>query len=222
VERTGGGSIDPGRDGPTPGDREPISLRDDALSLPARPTRALPDAGVETDKVATEIIRLSDHPGRVDSARALLREYILLPDGWEVLGPVPLELPDLFATEFGRFPGPAAPPTGEVLLATDGPAVVGLGEIVPMEGDSCEFKRVYMVAERQGLGIGKLLARALLDEARNLGYLHVVLDVLPSRQRARSLWTSVGFGEVDSYRAYPFLMVFMGRALSTLQDAPGW
>lgn len=171
--------------------------------------------------MVAEIVRLSDHPGRVEEVRSLLRKYILLPDGWEVLGPVPLELPGFFATEFDEFPSPAAPPSGEVLVATYRSAVVGLGEVVSVEGDTCEFKRVHVVAEHEGFGIGKLLARALLDEARHLGYLRVVLDVLPSRQRARGLWTSVGFEEIDSYRSYPFPMVFMGRALNDVRDAFG-
>jgi ribosomal protein S18 acetylase RimI-like enzyme len=149
----------------------------------------------------------------VEEVRALLREYILLPDGWEVLGPVPLELPEFFATEFDQFPSPAAPPSGEVLLATVGSAVVGLGEVVPVDGDTCEFRRVHVVADHEGVGIGKLLARTLLDEARNLGYVSVVLDVLPSRRRALALWTSVGFAEVDPYRSYPIPIVFMGRVL---------
>lgn len=144
----------------------------------------------------------------------MLREYILLPDGWEQLGPVPVELPDYFATEFDQFPGSAAPPTGEVLVATQGSIVVGLGEIVPMEADTCELKRVHVASEHQGSRIGTMLAQALLEEARGLGYLRVVLDVLPSRQRARALWTSAGFKEIEPYRSYPFPMVFMGRALS--------
>jgi GNAT superfamily N-acetyltransferase len=100
-----------------------------------------------------------------------------------------------------------------VLLAIYRSAVVGLGEVVPVDGATCEFKRVHVVAEHQGFGIGKLLARTLLDEAHDLGYVRVVLDVLPSRRRALALWRSVGFAEVDPYRSYPIPMVFMGRAL---------
>ena len=70
-----------------------------------------------------------------------------------------------------------------------------------------------MVAAHEGLGIGSLMARALLEEARTLGYQRVVLDVLPSRTRAGALWASVGFEVIDPYGSYPFPMVVMGRAL---------
>jgi ribosomal protein S18 acetylase RimI-like enzyme len=57
------------------------------------------------------------------------------------------------------------------------------------------------------------MARALLEQAHALGYQRVVLDVLPSRTRARALWASFGFEEIEPYRSYPTPMVFMGRAL---------
>jgi ribosomal protein S18 acetylase RimI-like enzyme len=82
-----------------------------------------------------------------------------------------------------------------------------------MEADTCELKRVHVASEHQGSGIGTMLAQALLEEARALGYSRVVLDVLPGRKRARALWKSAGFEEIAPYRSYPFPMVFMGRAL---------
>jgi putative acetyltransferase len=176
---------------------------------------------VENDEVPTaEILRLSVDPGRVEVVRALLREYILLPDGWEALGFIPVELPDFFAEEISQFPGSAAPPSGEVLVATHRSVVVGFGEVVPLEGDTCEFKRVYVVSKHQGFGFGRLLAGALVEEAHHLGYRRVVLDVVPSRQRARALWTSVGFEEIGPYRAYPFPMIFMALGQSDAREAP--
>jgi ribosomal protein S18 acetylase RimI-like enzyme len=149
----------------------------------------------------------------VEEVRGLLRRYILLPDVWELLGSLPSEVPELFADELEQFPGEAAPSTGEVMVALDQSVAVGFGEVVPHAGDMCELKRVHVVAAHEGVGIGSLMARALLEQAHALGYQRVVLDVLPSRTRARALWASVGFEEIEPYRSYPTPMVFMGRAL---------
>jgi len=169
-----------------------------------------------TYRIVAEVVRLSEHPDRVEEVRGLLRRYILLPDVWELVGSLPRELPEFFADELEQFPGEAAPTTGEVMVALDQSVAVGFGEVVPHEGDICELKRVHVVAAHQALGIGSLMAHALLEEARALGYQRVVLDVLPSRTRARALWASVGFEGIDPYRSYPFPMVFMGRGLHDL------
>jgi ribosomal protein S18 acetylase RimI-like enzyme len=161
----------------------------------------------------TEVVRLSEHPGRLAEARSILRGYLLLPDVWEVLGQVPEQLPDFFVHELEQFPSLATPPAGEVVVALGHSDAVGIGEVVPLSGDTCELKRVHVVADHEGSGIGRLIARSLLDEACRLGYRSVVLDVLPTRTRARALWTSVGFEEIEPYRVYPLQMVFMGQVL---------
>ena len=71
----------------------------------------------------------------MEEVRGLLRRYILLPDVWELLGSLPGDLLEFFTDELEQFPGEAAPPTGEVMVALGQSVAVGVGEVVPYERD---------------------------------------------------------------------------------------
>jgi carbonic anhydrase len=53
------------------------------------------------------------------------------------------------------------------------------------------------------LGIGKALAEAIIVEARRIGYARMRLDTVPSMQRARTLYKTLGFTEIQPYRYNP-------------------
>ena len=61
------------------------------------------------------------------------------------------------------------------------------------------MKRLYVRPAARGRGIGQLLTRAVLIEAREIGYDRVFLDTLPSMSAAKALYDSLGFGEVPPY-----------------------
>ena len=48
-------------------------------------------------------------------------------------------------------------------------------------------------------GIGKALAETAIDEAKRLGYEHVVLDTLANMTSARKLYRLLGFVPVSAY-----------------------
>src|SRR5262249_14908093 len=100
------------------------------------------------------------------------------------------------ATEYG-------PPLGSFLLAEHLNEFVGCGAIRRVSQSACEMKRLYVVPPCQSLGIGRKVATALLQDARDLGYKTVLLDTLPSMQRAQQLYRSLGFKPVSSYRFNP-------------------
>src|ERR1700761_8940719 len=83
-----------------------------------------------------------------------------------------------FATEMSSMPGKYAPPTGSLLLARDtaGEAIGCVG-LRPLGTEGmCEMKRLYVDPKGRGLGVGKALAEAIIDEANRLGYHAVRLD----------------------------------------------
>lgn len=162
---------------------------------------------------SVDIALLSSEKQLVAAAAELLERYIRLPDAWERLGGVPEELPDFFRAELDRLPGPAAPPDGDLLVVTHLGSPIGVGCIVPLDEDRCEFKRVYIEPEYQGTGVAVRLVDRMLARAAELGYLRVGIDVMPTRLAALAFWRKVGFTPCQPYRDYGFPMDFLDRAL---------
>jgi putative acetyltransferase len=110
-----------------------------------------------------------------------------------------------FADELANLPGEYSSPSGRLLLAMDKNAAMGCVALRELRGRDCEMKRLYVRPAARGRGIGRLLTRAVLIEAREIGYDRVFLDTLPSMSAARALYDSLGFGEVPPYCHNPIL-----------------
>ena len=138
-------------------------------------------------------------PEDLSAARTLFREYA-----------ASLEV-DLcfqgFDAELAQLPGEYAAPRGAMLLAWVDGALAGCCALRPL--DSCDYpnagemKRLYVRKAFRGFGIGRQLADAVLDAARQVGYACVLLDTLVDMEAARALYTDLGFVEIPPYYHNP-------------------
>jgi putative acetyltransferase len=146
-------------------------------------------------------IRLAgpDGPAQWDAAREILREYAASLN-------VDLCFQD-FDGELATLPGEYAPPAGQFLLALVDGHVAGCGGLHALAdvdyANACEMKRLYVRPAFRRFGLGRLLAEALLDEARRAGYSVMLLDTLDEMEAARGLYTSLGFEEIPPYYFNP-------------------
>ena len=111
-----------------------------------------------------------------------------------------------FESELTTLPGKYAPPSGMLLLATDGQKAAGCGALRKIEslpGRTCEMKRLYVRPETRGLGVGKRIASRLIQEAVGLGYATMVLDTLDRLKAAINLYQSLGFVWTKPYYDNP-------------------
>jgi len=108
-----------------------------------------------------------------------------------------------FERELAELPGQYAPPSGILLLAKKGGEVCACVAIRKLDDNSCEMKRLYLRPNARGHGLGRKLAEAAIDAARNLGYSRVVLDTLSTMHEAQGLYEKLGFREIPAYYDNP-------------------
>ncbi len=92
------------------------------------------------------------------------------------------------------------PPSGRLLLYEVRGCVAGCICLKKLGVSIGEVKRLYVVPDYRGRGIGKKMVGRVLDEARQIGYSTVRLDSTRYMTKAHKLYRSFGFREVDPYR----------------------
>ena len=132
-------------------------------------------------------------------AREMLREYA---------GSLSVDLCfQNFDAELDGLPGDYAAPSGHLLLAFVDGALAGCGAFRALAdvdyANACEMKRLYVRPAFRRFGLGRLLAQALLDEARRAGHSVMLLDTLDDMESARGLYTTLGFEEIPPYYFNP-------------------
>ena len=135
----------------------------------------------------------------LDLARGIFREYA------NSLG-IDLEFQN-FEAELAGLPGIYAPPCGHLMLVFVGGELAGCGAFRGLADvdypNACEMKRLYVRPAFRRFGLGRLMAQALLDEARRAGYSATLLDTLDDMEAARGLYASLGFEEIPPYYFSP-------------------
>ena len=135
-------------------------------------------------------------PEDVEIARKLFRAYAAsLPFSLDFQG---------FDAELAGLPAPYSPPGGCLLVATQGDATIGIVGLKPLMPGIAEIKRLYVLPEARGAGLGRILAERAIAEARVKGYERVRLDThRPSMGAAIALYRALGFAEILPYGPNP-------------------
>ena len=112
-----------------------------------------------------------------------------------------------FEDELKELPGQYSAARGALLLAYVDEELAGCCALRPLDAadypNACEMKRLYVRDRFRGLGVGRQLAEAILDCARQTGYDCVLLDTLDEMESARALYQELGFEEVPPYYHNP-------------------
>jgi GNAT superfamily N-acetyltransferase len=109
-----------------------------------------------------------------------------------------------FEHELADLPGDYGRPAGRLLLARVARDVAGCVAVHQLASGICEMKRLYVRPAFRGSGVGRLLAQAAIDEARNAGYRAMRLDSIePLMSAAIALYRALGFREIPAYRPNP-------------------
>ena len=158
---------------------------------------------------------------------AIGREGLLGAVALGLIGALDAELsaayPEPGATHFRLDPAEVAPGSGAFLVARAGGVPAGCGAVRLLVDAAAEVKRMYVVPEFRGRGIGRAILRALEEEARRLGARRLVLETGIRQSRAIGLYRDEGFEDIPPYGTYlapaeaahlaTGLSVFLGKPL---------
>ena len=132
----------------------------------------------------------------IETARLLFRAYA------ESL-PFSLDFQN-FAAELDGLPAPYNPPAGCLLIARQERVAVGVIGLKPLAPGIAEIKRLYVLPEARGTGLGRTLAERAIAETRIKGYERVRLDThRPSMAAAIALYRRLGFVQIPPYGPNP-------------------
>lgn len=94
-------------------------------------------------------------------------------------------------------------PDGRLYLAYWDGELAGSIALRKIDDERCELKRLYIKPAFRRRGIAKALVLRLIDDAREIGYRHMLLDTLPFLQTAIGMYQNLGFYEIDRYNDSP-------------------
>lgn len=88
---------------------------------------------------------------------------------------------------------------GLFLVVLDDQRVVGTGALKRMDQKIAELKRLWLLEEYHGQGIGYRIVMQLFDFAREKGYSQIRLQTGEVQKRALEFYRKLGFYEIESY-----------------------
>lgn len=89
---------------------------------------------------------------------------------------------------------------GIFLVMTDGDQIIGTGAIRKLDDSICELKRVWLLFQYHGQGLGYRIIQELLAFARQTGYQRIRLETdREGQRRAYELYKRLGFYDIPRY-----------------------
>lgn len=104
-----------------------------------------------------------------------------------------------FEEELASLPGKYSLPQGRLYLTFIDDEIVGCVALRPMEDKNCEMKRLYVRPEYRGIGLGRILAEKIINDAKEIGYKKMFLDTLDTMTFAVKLYNKLGFQDSHEY-----------------------
>ena len=137
-------------------------------------------------------IAIAETAGDIAAARRLFRRYAAALS-------FSLDYQD-FTAELAGLPQPYVAPDGVLRIAKRGSECLGTAGLRRLAPGVAEVKRLYVVPEARGLGLGKALLTRVLADAAEIGYERVRLDSHRADMAAAiGLYRSLGFAEIPPY-----------------------
>ena len=138
----------------------------------------------------------------LDAVRALIRGFVR----WTMAEIAETDNPAIFAgleTELAGLPGRYGPPTGCLVLARLEGEPAGCVAFYAHDAATIEVKRMFVLPQARGHGIGGRMVALLLAQARAAGFRRVLLSSHHSMHAAHATYRRAGFRDVPVSAEFP-------------------
>lgn len=103
---------------------------------------------------------------------------------------------------------------GDFVVGTLDGHIVAIGAFKKLSASTAEIKRMRVLPELQGQGIGKMLLKHLEEEIKKLGYKEIELHTTIKQQAAQKLYGDNGYREFKrETKGWPFEVIFYKKGL---------
>lgn len=94
-------------------------------------------------------------------------------------------------------------PYGRLYLAICDNKIAGCIGLRKIDNENCEMKRLYVKPAFRRKELGNILVKKIIEDAKAIGYKHILLDTFPFLEAAIKLYKKHGFYEIESYNDNP-------------------
>jgi putative acetyltransferase len=177
-------------------------------------TAAALECTVEPPAQQTTMIKQSD-----PRSFAIRRVDILCQTAQALIGELNAELsrtyPEQGACHFRLDADEVGPGRGAFVAAFYGERPIGCGAVRRVDDATGEVKRMYVVPDLRGKGVGKALVGAIEAEAKALGLTRLALETGVRQHAALALYERLGFKRIPPFGEYfnSPLSICMAKAL---------
>ncbi|MGY0193959.1 GNAT family N-acetyltransferase [Leptothrix sp. BB-4] len=148
----------------------------------------------------------AETPDDIEAVRQLIRSFVQ----WTTTEIAPSDNPAIFAgleTELAGLPGRYGAPTGCLVLARLDGEPAGCVAFYAQDAETIEIKRMFVLPQSRGHGIGDRMLDVLLTQARSAGYRRARLSSHHSMHAAHAIYRRAGFRDVSVSAEFPSAVI---------------
>lgn len=163
-------------------------------------------------------IQRAETPDDLDAVRALIRGFVR----WTMAEIAQTDNPAIFAgleTELAGLPGSYGPPTGCLVLARLAGEPAGCVAFYAHDASTIEVKRMFVLPQARGHGIGGQMMELLLAQAQAAGFRRVLLSSHHSMRTAHATYRRAGFRDVPIAAEFPTAVAGIDVCMELSLDA---
>lgn len=187
--------------------------------LPRAHGPAGPENGPTSHEGASMIAVLrAESPADIEAVRGLMREF----NRWVLAAIGASDNPSIFAefeAELAGLPGRYGPPSGALVLARLRGEPAGCVAFYAHDNATVEIKRMFVLPQARGHGVGGRMLELLLSQARAAGYRRALLSSHHSMHAAHAIYRHAGFSDVPASADFPGALAGIDVCMSLVLNA---